>query len=52
MNPVDKHLDLLKEASQRDPLYKFFDPGLMGQVYKPLVEQFTPSPELKVQQEA
>ena len=50
MNPVSKHLEILKEASQRDPLYKFLDPGLLGQVYKPLVEGLTPSPELKVEQ--
>jgi phytoene dehydrogenase-like protein len=49
MNPVGKHLDLLKEASQRDPMYKFLDPGFMGQVYKPLVEGMTPSPELRVE---
>ncbi|KAI2512817.1 all-trans-retinol 13-14-reductase [Fragilaria crotonensis] len=49
MNPVGKHLEMLKEASQRDPMYKFLDPGLLGQVYKPLVEGFTPSPELQVQ---
>jgi len=49
MNPVGKHLDMLKEASQRDPMYKFLDPGFMGQVYKPLVEGMTPSPELRVE---
>lgn len=52
MNGVGKHLDLLKEASMRDPLYKFLDPGIFGQVYKPFVEGFTPSPELRVEQTA
>ena len=50
MNPVGKHLDMLAEASKRDPLYKFLDPGLFGQVYKPFVEGLTPSPELRVEQ--
>lgn len=50
MNPVGKHLDMLKEASKRDPMYKFLDPGLLGDIYKPLVEGFTPSQELKVEQ--
>ena len=49
MNPVSKHLDMLKEASMRDPMYKFLDPGFMGQIYKPFVEGFTPSPELRVE---
>ena len=47
MNSVGKHLELLKEASQRDPLYQFLDPGLLGSVYQPFVEPFTPSPELR-----
>jgi phytoene dehydrogenase-like protein len=50
MNPVSAHLDMLKEASQNDPMYKFLDPGLLGQIYKPLVEGFSPSPELKMEQ--
>eukprot|EP00978_Attheya_sp_CCMP212_P037487 scaffold177107_cov53-Attheya_sp.AAC.2 len=49
MNPVGKHLEILKEASQRDPMYKFLDPGILGNVYKPLVQGFTPSPELNVE---
>jgi len=49
MTHVDNHLQLLKEASQRDPLYKFLDPGFMGQVYKPLVQGFTPSSELRTE---
>ena len=36
-------------ASKKDPLYKFLDPGFLGQVYKPLVQGFTPSPELRTQ---
>jgi hypothetical protein len=50
MNGVGKHLDMLKEASMRDPMYKFLDPGIFGQVYKPFVEGFTPSPELRTEQ--
>lgn len=49
MNPVSKHLELLKEASKRDPMYKFLDPGLLGDIYKPFVEGLTPSPELRVE---
>jgi len=52
MNPVGKHLDMLAEASTRDPLYKFLDPGVFGSIYRPFVEQLTPSPELKVEQKA
>jgi hypothetical protein len=50
MNPVSKHLELLKEASKNDPMYKFLDPGILGDIYKPFVEGFTPSPELRVEQ--
>jgi phytoene dehydrogenase-like protein len=50
MNPVSKHLELLKEASKNDPMYKFLDPGILGDIYKPLVEWTTPSPELRVEQ--
>ncbi len=50
LNPVGKHLDMLKELSGRDPMYKFLDPGFLGHsVYRPLVEGLTPSPELKVE---
>lgn len=48
MNPVGKHIDMLKEASKRDPLYKFLDPGLLANLYRPFVEGLTPSPELRV----
>ena len=48
MNPVGKHIDMLKELSQRDPLYKFLDPGPLANLYRPFVEGMTPSPELKV----
>jgi phytoene dehydrogenase-like protein len=48
MNTVSKHLQLLKETSKVDPMYKFLDPGILGDIYKPLVEGFTPSPELDV----
>mmetsp|Transcript_1532 Transcript_1532/g.2049 ORF Transcript_1532/g.2049 Transcript_1532/m.2049 type:complete len:667 (-) Transcript_1532:89-2089(-) len=50
MNPVGKHLDLLEEASKRDPMYKFLSPGIMGRIYEPLVQGSTPSAELKVEQ--
>lgn len=49
MTHVDNHLQLLKEASTKDPQYKFLDPGFMGQVYKPLVQGFTPSAELRTE---
>jgi hypothetical protein len=48
MNPVGKHIEMLKEASKRDPLYKFLDPGPFANLYRPFVEGLTPSPELKV----
>jgi hypothetical protein len=47
MTHVDNHLKLLSEASKKDPMYKFLDAGIMGQVYKPLVQGFTPSAELR-----
>lgn len=50
MTGVGKHLELLREASQNDPMYKFLDPGVLGHsVYRPLVEGLTPSPELRVE---
>lgn len=50
MTHVDNHLNMLSEASKLDPMYKFLDAGIMGQVYKPLVQGFTPSPELRTDQ--
>jgi len=50
MTHVDNHLKLLKEASKRDPMYGFLDAGIMGQVYKPLVQGMTPSAELRTDQ--
>jgi len=50
MTHVDNHLKLLTEASKKDPMYKFLDAGFLGQVYKPLVGGFTPSPELRTDQ--
>lgn len=35
MTHVDNHLKLLEEASKKDELYSFLNPGIMGQVYKP-----------------
>jgi len=49
MTHVDNHLQLLHEASKKDPLYKFLDPGFLGQVYKPLVQGLTPSAELRTE---
>jgi hypothetical protein len=48
MNSVGKHIEMLKEASKRDPLYKFLDPGPLANLYRPFVEGLTPSPELRV----
>jgi phytoene dehydrogenase-like protein len=49
MNPVGKHIDMLKEASKRDPMYKFLDPGPFANIYLPLVGGMTPSVELRVE---
>eukprot|EP00536_Pseudo-nitzschia_multiseries_P005005 jgi/Psemu1/238122/estExt_Genewise1.C_900034 len=49
MTHVDNHISLLKEASKKDPMYKFLDPGFMAEVYKPLVQGFTPSAELRTE---
>lgn len=48
MVKVDKHIDMLKELGGRDPLYKFVDPGILGDIYKPIVGWSTPSPELNI----
>jgi len=50
MTHVDNHLQMLSEASKKDPMYKFLDAGVMGQGYKYLVQGFTPSPELRTDQ--
>eukprot|EP00613_Pedinella_sp_CCMP2098_P003517 CAMPEP_0171620238 /NCGR_PEP_ID=MMETSP0990-20121206/15866_1 /TAXON_ID=483369 /ORGANISM="non described non described, Strain CCMP2098" /LENGTH=673 /DNA_ID=CAMNT_0012185481 /DNA_START=33 /DNA_END=2054 /DNA_ORIENTATION=- len=47
MNTVDKHMHMLKATSKVDPLYKFLDPGLIGDLYMPLVSGLTPSQELR-----
>ena len=47
LTTVDKHLELLKEGSKRDPMYNFLDPGLFGEIYKPFVGWSTPSAELR-----
>jgi len=49
MTHVDNHLKLLKEASERDPMYSFLNPGPLGQGYKLLVQGFTPSAELRTE---
>jgi phytoene dehydrogenase-like protein len=49
MTHVDNHLQMLKEVSKKDPMYKFLDPGFLGDVYKPLVQGFTPSAELRTE---
>ncbi|GMI16468.1 hypothetical protein TrLO_g9287 [Triparma laevis f. longispina] len=52
MNSVGKHIDMLKELSLRDPLYKFLDPGPLANLYRPFVEGMTPSRELRVEEKA
>merc|ERR1719162_2202467 len=47
MTHVDNHIDLLKEAAKKDPMYKFLDPGPLANVYRPIVQGFTPSAELR-----
>merc|ERR1711957_82221 len=47
MAPVSKHIDMLKEISQRHDIYKFLDPGPMANLYLPFVESSTPSVELR-----
>merc|ERR1711957_1041225 len=51
MTHVDNHIALLKEAGARDPMYKFLDPGPLANLYRPFVQGFTPSPELKIPKE-
>lgn len=50
MNPVGKHIEMLHEIAQKDPLYKFMDPGIFANMYTPFVSGLTPSPELRVEQ--
>ena len=47
MTPVGKHLDMLKEISQKHDIYKFLDPGPMANLYMPFVAGSTPSVELR-----
>lgn len=47
MTTVNNHINMLKEVSDLDPQYKFMNPGLAGDIYKPLVGPLTPSPELR-----
>jgi len=47
MTHVDNHIQMLKEASKKDPMYKFLDPGFMAEIYKLLLQGFTPSAELR-----
>lgn len=47
IQPVGKHIAMLKEASMRNPVYKFLDPGPLGSVYELLTAPLTPSPELR-----
>jgi phytoene dehydrogenase-like protein len=49
MNSVGKHIEMLQEASLIDPMYKFLDPGLLANLYRPFVEGLTPSPELRME---
>lgn len=50
MTTVDNHIRVLEEASTRDPLYKFLNPGPFSLLYRPFVSGLTPSPELRVQE--
>ena len=52
MNPLDVHMKMLKETSLKDPLYKFLDPGFIGDLYAPLVGGSTPSEELRMRTES
>lgn len=47
MTHVDNHISMLKEAASKDPMYEFLDPGPLANVYKPFVQGFTPSAELR-----
>ena len=49
MTHVDNHISMLKEAAKKDPMYEFLDPGFMAEVYKPFVQGFTPSAELRTE---
>merc|ERR1712130_602902 len=49
MTHVDNHIQLLKEASLKDPMYKFLNPGVGAELYKPFVQGFTPSSELRTE---
>merc|ERR1712194_823312 len=42
MNDVGSHIEMLKEASNRDPMYKFLDPGPLANLYRPFVQGLTP----------
>ncbi|KAJ1636457.1 hypothetical protein T492DRAFT_901734 [Pavlovales sp. CCMP2436] len=48
LQPVGKHMAMLKEASQINPVYKFLDPGPLGKAYELITAPLTPSPELRV----
>ena len=47
LTPVGKHIDMLKEISNKHDIYKFLDPGPMANLYLPFVESSTPSVELR-----
>jgi len=49
MTHVDNHIKLLKEASQKDPMYEFLDPGIMAEFWKLTLQGFTPSAELRTE---
>lgn len=50
MTHVDNHIAMLKEASKKDPMYSFLNPGPLGDVYAKFFQGFTPSAELRVEQ--
>ena len=51
MTDVGSHIEMLREISRKDPMYKFLDPGLLADIYKPLVQGRTPSMELRSPEE-
>jgi len=47
LTPVQNHMDMLKEISNKHDIYKFLDPGPLANLYMPLVSGRTPSVELR-----
>lgn len=48
LQPVGKHMEMLRQAAQHGSgVYRFLDPGPLGNVYELLTAPLTPSPELR-----